>query len=632
MPNCYFFLLTGITDRVEIEKLDNKTRIERLRKLCNFQSKLLRYTMTAFPKAKRIVYSTCSMNSEENEDVVRQVLETSRHFKLTDARKLLPSWNTKSSEIYPDLGNMCIFATPEQDKTNGFFVAVFEKLQDGEKNPYLNFELCKFFDKEAKKNQKYSDDEYKDIEMKRQNWCKENNLLHPKCENFEKSEEKDKLVTSSDDLIEPKNETETLESSNICKTGKFLVRSLVENIREEKKQKHKGNQVDNADSVHYPTIETECSVIKQKNKYKNADSSNDITCSDKIYTIDLDSESHKAKKKNKKLKNMHDESTIYYQNSTDISIESTFKERKKRKKSYTEDNVETKQFTEDSNHNSPEKKKSKKKTAEIIDTLLEEKKHKSHNEKKETTEIPDESIINADSEKKLKKKKNKCSNENILFEPALDIPNDQKENNTEESTQKEEYTLTKKKKKSNKSHKEDRSETEPITEYCDHTSLGKKKSKRKIEENSIEIDDTLVEEKTKHKKSRKEKKETTVVSDECTNQYKDSEKKLKKKKNACSNENLLSEKTVDHKNNDIETSHKEDTLIETDHTSIKEKKKCKKSHKSEETLESNEQKQSKKRKRIAGNNNDLEDFKQYPEAEEEKNQPSIKSKTKKLKK
>ncbi|KAK9891044.1 hypothetical protein WA026_013372 [Henosepilachna vigintioctopunctata] len=141
---------SGITDRVEIEDQNFHDRMSRLKKLCNFQAKLLRHATTAFPQAKRIVYSTCSINAEENEDVVRQVLETCRNFKLIDAKKLLKSWNDKSSEVFPALGKMCVYATPEKDKTNGFFIAVLERLEEGERNPYLNVQLCKLYDRGKK--------------------------------------------------------------------------------------------------------------------------------------------------------------------------------------------------------------------------------------------------------------------------------------------------------------------------------------------------------------------------------------------------------------------------------------------------------------------------------------------------
>lgn len=47
---------------------------QRLRSLSAFQLSLLRHAMR-FPSANRIVYSTCSIHGEENEDVVRRTLQ-----------------------------------------------------------------------------------------------------------------------------------------------------------------------------------------------------------------------------------------------------------------------------------------------------------------------------------------------------------------------------------------------------------------------------------------------------------------------------------------------------------------------------------------------------------------------------
>ena len=57
-------------DREGQEKLK-----ERLRNLSTFQTKLIRHAM-AFPKARKIVYSTCSIHEEENEQVVLRALSS----------------------------------------------------------------------------------------------------------------------------------------------------------------------------------------------------------------------------------------------------------------------------------------------------------------------------------------------------------------------------------------------------------------------------------------------------------------------------------------------------------------------------------------------------------------------------
>lgn len=46
---------------------------KRLERLAGFQILILRRALTAFPKAKRVLYSTCSTHTQENEQVVKEV-------------------------------------------------------------------------------------------------------------------------------------------------------------------------------------------------------------------------------------------------------------------------------------------------------------------------------------------------------------------------------------------------------------------------------------------------------------------------------------------------------------------------------------------------------------------------------
>lgn len=137
-----------MTDRLEIfsnEELDSN----RLYKLCQFQFKLLTHALTNFPKVKRVVYSTCSLKPEENEMVIRDVLrnlsepkepqkskkrkkknkkqESLLQFKLV--KPLEDSWPRRGSNEY-EFGHCCLNSDPEKDLTNGFFIAVFERITD----------------------------------------------------------------------------------------------------------------------------------------------------------------------------------------------------------------------------------------------------------------------------------------------------------------------------------------------------------------------------------------------------------------------------------------------------------------------------------------------------------------------
>lgn len=104
----------------------------RLAGLAEVQATLLMSALQA-PRAKRIVYSTCSIHQEECEDVVAKVLPTARSLGF-DLAPALPAWprrgrnGTKQSLLEaggnPDL---LLRTDPAEDFMDGFFVALFER-------------------------------------------------------------------------------------------------------------------------------------------------------------------------------------------------------------------------------------------------------------------------------------------------------------------------------------------------------------------------------------------------------------------------------------------------------------------------------------------------------------------------
>ncbi|CAI5441304.1 unnamed protein product [Caenorhabditis angaria] len=122
---------SGIVKRMD-EITGGNAQKERLEKLKNLQAMILKHALK-FPNLKRAVYSTCSIHEEENEQVVDEVLLDTyvrQNYKLK--KGVLPEWTHRGLSTY-EIGEHCLRADPKVTLTNGFFVAVFERIKnDGE--------------------------------------------------------------------------------------------------------------------------------------------------------------------------------------------------------------------------------------------------------------------------------------------------------------------------------------------------------------------------------------------------------------------------------------------------------------------------------------------------------------------
>jgi len=108
-------------------KNSKESRAERLSKLANLQSTILQHAFK-FPGLKKLAYSTCSINVEENENVVNDVLKhTGQRFQLIEA---MPHWtHNRGIEGF----EKCLRVEPNTDLSTGFFVAVFQRFKNEEK-------------------------------------------------------------------------------------------------------------------------------------------------------------------------------------------------------------------------------------------------------------------------------------------------------------------------------------------------------------------------------------------------------------------------------------------------------------------------------------------------------------------
>jgi putative methyltransferase len=131
-PSCSGSGIFTSPDRRQ-EKRDD----ERITTLSNFQLTTLLHAMS-FSQVERIVYSTCSLHEEENELVVSQALSSSCNqeangdsiWKLV-APSCLQHWKRRGHVVDALTREQasCLVRSNQNDETNGFFVAYFERIK-----------------------------------------------------------------------------------------------------------------------------------------------------------------------------------------------------------------------------------------------------------------------------------------------------------------------------------------------------------------------------------------------------------------------------------------------------------------------------------------------------------------------
>jgi len=117
---------SGMRQKQSLDRNEAPKDDERVAKLASFQLKLLNHALS-IPTMERVVYSTCSIYREENEAVVEKALERNKGWKLLELPEKLRAWGGKGKSRNKSVVNGVLRLTPEKHRTQGFFVAGFEK-------------------------------------------------------------------------------------------------------------------------------------------------------------------------------------------------------------------------------------------------------------------------------------------------------------------------------------------------------------------------------------------------------------------------------------------------------------------------------------------------------------------------
>jgi hypothetical protein len=96
--------------------------------LSNFQVTALKHAMT-FPSVQHIVYSTCSIHAQENENVVEQAVNANKDDWMVVVPQCLATWKRRgvATEGLTEEETDCMIRVNKEDDTNGFFVCCLQR-------------------------------------------------------------------------------------------------------------------------------------------------------------------------------------------------------------------------------------------------------------------------------------------------------------------------------------------------------------------------------------------------------------------------------------------------------------------------------------------------------------------------
>lgn len=263
---------------------------ERLQKLSSLQYKLLAHALR-FPGLKRVVYSTCAVSPEENEEVIAKVISSNPEWKVSEG--ILSSWTRRGIPTFPD-GDKFVRADSELDWCNGFFVAVLERNSDFKvKGEKVNGEETHISLKKEKKKKKNKEKENLSLSesLENQDLQEEEVPAEQKIKKKKKKKEKMKDI----DIAE---NTDEIQGAFTSKNKRKAAKSDEIPEPEAKKKKNKNKNKENLD-VDEPSNHLS-SPKKEKKKMKKDRGCDSEPSTELMQDIKPDQSDNKKKKKQKK--------------------------------------------------------------------------------------------------------------------------------------------------------------------------------------------------------------------------------------------------------------------------------------------------------------------------------------------
>ncbi|XP_058064857.1 28S rRNA (cytosine-C(5))-methyltransferase [Anopheles bellator] len=483
---------SGMLDRLRMKEPVDESR---LYKLAGLQYKLLSHAMNAYPNVRRIVYSTCSIHVEENEQVVMGVLRHNGHFKLLNARtELGMEWLHVGSPEYVGVGEHCLYARSEVDLgLIGMFVAVFSRCEEGEQNDIAQEQQKYSYQRLATVGQsttKARKDPHVPREIEENNADNNGNTILPSQNGMKHNVHNpfEKTSARNSDLHE---QTLTQENENIG------IDAEVVNKKKDKRKKRK-SEIQNDTVDHYSdTIATTVAEEVKKDKHDKSNS-------------EMASELVREKVKRKKVKQQIEDQILdqpdgtveaesnlkIYNNVENLSEIVDKKVKRKKRKHQAEDNI-----------------------LDLVDEIVEAKEDRNNIEN-----VPEAVDMVKEKRKKLKKKDKKNSGLEQT-EATIEV---------ETNTKMENHIVIEIEKVEKKENRKRRNH-QPEDNILDHTETVEEKEDVNKVGNVPEVVDVVKEKRKKQKKKDKENSgleqtETTIKAETSSQIVIASEKVDKKEK------------------------------------------------------------------------------------------------------
>lgn len=305
---------------------------------------------------QKVVYSTCSVYTEENEEVATEVMSHVHEFFEYDP--VLPTWPHRGRVGFPHTGAFLRTDT-DKDLTQGFFVACFKRIKHKPSDVKQETEV----NSEALSSQNISElSKSPDDNPEKESSDHENQTKEKKRKKSKKRKKEKTMQLDTCDEVKHKKRKKDKESANIASIDVKSEIAHSANLDVEETRTRKRNKSKNAKSECNDNEEPDILDEGKRDSFKKISKASEKSKGESSFLHIVNSESSTVESKKYSVANMSEEGN--FTNSGDEEpTEKKKKKSKKREKMHKENMSKEESSTDSRDGELPEtkKKKSKKK-------------------------------------------------------------------------------------------------------------------------------------------------------------------------------------------------------------------------------------------------------------------------------